>query len=112
MVNKYEFSNQFQLITGVNYQEHSNNTITPFATIEKDIANFNTLDPYASVVYISDYGLSANIGGRLNMHNVYGNQFVYDGNLAYSLLNSKETSVKAINLLQHCIYCTKFVSII
>ena len=105
LVNKYEFSNQFQLITGVNYQEHSNNTVTPFATIEKDIANFNTLDPYASVVYISDYGLSANIGGRLNMHNVYGNQFVYDGNLAYSLLNSKETSVKLLTS-----YSTAFIA--
>ena len=105
LVNKYEFSNQFQLITGVNYQEHSNNTITPFATIEKDIANFNTLDPYASVVYISNYGLSANIGGRLNMHNVYGNQFVYDGNLAYSLLNSKETSVKLLTS-----YSTAFIA--
>ena len=105
LVNKYEFSNQFQLITGVNYQEHSNNTITPFGTIEKDIANFNTLDPYASVVYISDYGLSANIGGRLNMHNVYGNQFVYDGNLAYSLLNSKETSVKLLTS-----YSTAFIA--
>ena len=105
LVNKYEFSNQFQLITGVNYQEHSNNTITPFATIEKDIANFNTLDPYASVVYISDYGLSVNIGGRLNMHNVYGNQFVYDGNLAYSLLNSKETSVKLLTS-----YSTAFIA--
>ena len=105
LVNKYEFSNQFQLITGVNYQEHSNNTITPFATIEKDIANFNTLDPYASVVYISDYGLSANIGGRLNVHNVYGNQFVYDGNLAYSLLNSKETSVKLLTS-----YSTAFIA--
>ena len=105
LVNKYEFSNQFQLITGVNYQEHSNNTVTPFATIEKDIANFNTLDPYASVVYISDYGLSANIGGRLNVHNVYGNQFVYDGNLAYSLLNSKETSVKLLTS-----YSTAFIA--
>jgi vitamin B12 transporter len=105
LVNKYEFSNQFQLITGVNYQEHSNNTITPFGTIEKDIANFNTLDPYASVVYISDYGLSANIGGRLNVHNVYGNQFVYDGNLAYSLLNSKETSVKLLTS-----YSTAFIA--
>ena len=105
LVNKYEFSNQFQLITGVNYQEHSNNTITPFGTIEKDIANFNTLDPYASVVYISNYGLSANIGGRLNMHNVYGNQFVYDGNLAYSLLNSKETSVKLLTS-----YSTAFIA--
>ena len=105
LVNKYEFSNQFQLITGVNYQEHSNNTVTPFATIEKDIANFNTLDPYVSVVYISDYGLSANIGGRLNMHNVYGNQFVYDGNLAYSLLNNKETSVKLLTS-----YSTAFIA--
>jgi|TARA_B110001454_G_scaffold55227_1_gene54021 vitamin B12 transporter len=105
LVNKYEFSNQFQLITGVNYQEHSNNTITPFGTIEKDIANFNTLDPYASAVYISDYGLSANIGGRLNVHNVYGNQFVYDGNLAYSLLNSKETSVKVLTS-----YSTAFIA--
>ena len=105
LVNKYEFSNQFQLITGVNYQEHSNNTVTPFATIEKDIANFNTLDPYVSVVYISDYGLSANIGGRLNVHNVYGNQFVYDGNLAYSLLNSKETSVKVLTS-----YSTAFIA--
>ena len=105
LVNKYEFSNQFQLITGVNYQEHSNNTITPFGTIEKDIAHFNTLDPYASAVYISDYGLSANIGGRLNVHNVYGNQFVYDGNLAYSLLNSKETSVKLLTS-----YSTAFIA--
>lgn len=106
LVNKYEFSAvNIQLITGLNYQNHSNNSITPFATIEKDVANFNTIDPYASVVYISDYGLSVNIGGRLNMHNVYGNQFVYDGNLAYSLLNSKETSLKLLTS-----YSTAFIA--
>jgi vitamin B12 transporter len=106
LVNKYEFSAvNIQLITGLNYQNHSNNSITPFATIEKDVANFNTIDPYASMVYISDYGLSVNIGGRLNMHNVYGNQFVYDGNLAYSLLNSKETSVKLLTS-----YSTAFIA--
>ena len=106
LVNKYEFSAvNIQLITGLNYQNHSNNSITPFATIEKDVANFNTIDPYASVVYISDYGLSVNIGGRLNMHNVYGNQFVYDGNLAYALLNSKETSVKLLTS-----YSTAFIA--
>ena len=106
LVNKYEFSAvNIQLITGLNYQNHSNNSITPFATIEKDVANFNTIDPYASVVYISDYGLSANIGGRLNMHNVYGNQFVYDGNLAFALLNSKETSVKLLTS-----YSTAFIA--
>ena len=106
LVNKYEFSAvNIQLITGLNYQNHSNNSITPFATIEKDVANFNTIDPYASVVYISDYGLSVNIGGRLNMHNVYGNQFVYDGNLAFALLNSKETSVKLLTS-----YSTAFIA--
>jgi vitamin B12 transporter len=94
LVNKYEFSSKFQLITGINYQEHSNNSITPFATIDKEVANFNTFDPYASVVYITDFGLSVNLGGRLNMHNVYGNQFVYDGNLAYNLLKKEDTSIK------------------
>jgi vitamin B12 transporter len=105
LVNKYEFSNQFQLITGVNYQEHSNNTTTPFGTIEKDIANFNTLDPYASAVYISNYGVSINVGGRLNVHNVYGNQFVYDGNLAYSILKNEVATVKLLTS-----YSTAFIA--
>jgi vitamin B12 transporter len=105
LVNKYEFSSQFQLITGVNYQEHSNNTITPFGTIEKEIANFNTLDPYASVVYISNYGVSVNVGGRLNVHNVYGNQFVYDGNLAYSILKNEVATLKLLTS-----YSTAFIA--
>jgi len=105
LVNKYEFSSKFQLITGVNYQEHSNQTETPFATIDKNIANFNTIDPYASVVYISDYGVSANIGGRLNMHDVYGNHVVYDGNLAYAVLKNEDVSVKLLSS-----YSTAFIA--
>jgi vitamin B12 transporter len=105
LVNKYEFSTQFQLIAGINYQEHSNHTITPFATIEKEVANFNTFDPYASIVYISNYGLSVNVGGRLNMHNVYGNQFVYDGNLAYSILKNDNATLKLLTS-----YSTAFIA--
>jgi vitamin B12 transporter len=105
LVNKYEFSSQFQLIAGINYQEHHNNTVTPFATIDKDVANFNTLDPYASLVYISDYGLSVNVGGRLNMHNVYGNQFVYDGNVAYNILKNDDATVKLLTS-----YSTAFIA--
>ncbi|PQB06678.1 hypothetical protein BST83_05530 [Polaribacter filamentus] len=105
LVNKYEFSSQFQLIAGINYQEHHNNTVTPFATIDKDVANFNTLDPYASLVYISDYGLSVNVGGRLNMHNVYGNQFVYDGNVAYNILKNDAATVKLLTS-----YSTAFIA--
>ncbi|MFT6698878.1 MAG: vitamin B12 transporter [Porticoccaceae bacterium] len=105
LVNKYEFSKKIQLITGINYQEHSNQTETPFATIDKNIANFNTFDPYASVVYISDFGLTANLGGRLNMHNVYGNHLVYDGNLAYALLKNEDVSVKLLSS-----YSTAFIA--
>lgn len=105
LVNKYEFSSQFQLIAGINYQEHHNNTVTPFAIIDKDVANFNTLDPYASLVYISDYGLSVNFGGRLNMHNVYGNQFVYDGNVAYNILKNDDATVKLLTS-----YSTAFIA--
>jgi vitamin B12 transporter len=105
LVNKYDFSTKFQLITGVNYQDHSNQTETPFATIDKDVANFNTIDPYASIVYISDYGLSANVGGRLNIHNVYGNHVVYDGNLAYAVLKEENASVKLLTS-----YSTSFIA--
>lgn len=105
LVNKYEFSEKFQLITGFNYQEHNNQTETPFATIDKNVANFNTIDPYASVVYISDSGLSFNAGGRLNIHNVYGNHLVYDGNIAYAAIKNDNTSLKLI-----ASYSTAFIA--
>ena len=105
LVNKYEFSSKFQLITGVNYQEHTNQSETPFATIDKDVANFNTVDPYVSAVYISTYGLSVNVGGRLNMHNVYGNHTVYDGNIAYTVLKNENSSIKLLTS-----YSTAFIA--
>ena len=105
LVNKYEFSKNFQLITGINYQEHSNQTVTPFATIDKDVANFNTIDPYASLVYIAENGLSINVGGRLNIHNVYGNQFVYDGNVAYNFAINDNNSFKLLGS-----YSTAFIA--
>ena len=102
---KYEFSSKFQLITGLNYQEHSNHSTTPFATIDKEIANFNTIDPYASFVYISEQGLSLNFGGRYNIHNVYGNEFVYDGNAAYNFHIKNDNSIKVF-----ASYSTAFIA--
>ncbi|NVJ87841.1 MAG: TonB-dependent receptor [Flavobacteriaceae bacterium] len=104
-VNKYEFSSQLQLIVGLNYQEHSTQTVTPFGGIDKDVANFNTVDPYVSAVYISNFGLSLNLGGRLNMHNVYGSQFVYDGNIAYNILKTDNAKVKFLTS-----YSTAFIA--
>ena len=96
LVHKYDFSEKIQLITGLNYQNHTNNAVTPFGNIDKEIANFNTLDPYASVVYISDYGLSVNLGGRLNVHSNYGNHFVYDGNLSYQILDENNVKLRGL----------------
>ena len=106
LVNRYDFKkSNIQLITGLNYQNHSNNTVTPFGGIDKAMANFNTIDPYASLVYISNFGLSANAGGRLNIHNVYGNHFVYDANLAYNVLNNETTTIKLLSS-----YSTAFIT--
>lgn len=105
LVNKYSFTENFQFITGFNYQEHTNQTVTPFGEISKDDANFNTVDPYASVVYITNFGLSVNLGGRLNIHNVYGNNFVYDGNLAFSAISNENASLKLFTS-----YSTAFIA--
>ena len=104
-VHQYEFSSKFQLITGLNYQEHSNHSTTPFATIDKERANFNTIDPYVSFVYVSNRGLSLNFGGRYNIHNVYGNEFVYDGNTAYNFRINDDNSIKVL-----ASYSTAFIA--
>ena len=46
------------------------------------------------MVYVSDYGLNLNIGGRLNNHSEYGSQFVYNINPSYNFdLNKGYTKV-------------------
>ncbi|MBL4604984.1 MAG: TonB-dependent receptor [Flavobacteriaceae bacterium] len=97
LVNKYEFTSSFQLITGVNYQKHENETTSDFGNIDSDLANFNTVDPYLSMVYITDFGLSINAGSRLNIHSNYGNHFVYDAYVAYGVVKSEATNVKLIS---------------
>ncbi|TVZ55066.1 vitamin B12 transporter [Lutibacter sp. Hel_I_33_5] len=106
VVNKIDLNDfNLQLITGVNYQKHDNNTITPFGKIDPKTANFNTIDPYVSLVYIADNGLSLNAGGRYNMHSAYGNHFVYDANAAYNVIKSEDGSIKAL-----ASYSTAFIA--
>ncbi|MDY0779661.1 TonB-dependent receptor plug domain-containing protein [Tenacibaculum sp. IB213877] len=96
-VNKFNLTNiNLQLITGVNYQKHDNNTTTPYGNIDNKLANFNTIDPYVSAVYISDFGLNVNLGGRLNNHSEYGSNFVYDFNSSYNFLNIENTNLKVL----------------
>lgn len=104
IVNRYSINNNYQIIAGVNYQDHNNQTNSPFGSIDKKLANFNTLDPYVSAVYNSDYGLNVNVGGRLNHHSSYGNHLVYDANVSY---NFKIESV-AVKVLSS--YSTAFIA--
>jgi len=97
LVNKYEFTKNFQLITGINYQKHENESISDFGNIDSDLANFNVVDPYVSAVYITDLGLSINAGGRLNIHSNYGNNFVYDTNLAFGIVKKETINLKLIS---------------
>ena len=105
LVNKYEFTKNFQLITGINYQKHENESISDFGNIDPDLANFNVVDPYVSAVYITDFGLSINAGGRLNIHSNYGNNFVYDTNLAFGIVKNETINLKLISS-----YSTAFIA--
>src|SRR5690606_18692543 len=61
--------------------------------ITADIANFEIIDPYLNLVYISDLGLNLNMGTRLNLHSDYGNHWVYNLNPSYTA-NLKEGYIK------------------
>ncbi|RED45927.1 TonB-dependent receptor plug domain-containing protein [Seonamhaeicola aphaedonensis] len=99
--NKYSFNNKFYTIVGINYGDY----ISLFAAEE----SFTNTDPYLNVVYVSDYGLNLNVGGRLNNHSEYGSHFVYSLNPSYifnlnegyfKILGSYATSFIAPNLSQ------------
>ncbi len=86
--NKYNFSNQFFVVLGANYQFNDMKSQTPFSTIEREDTKFNIIDGYTTLVYNSDFGLNVNTGGRLNHHSAYGNNFVYNFNPSYNFKTS------------------------
>jgi len=46
--------------------------------------SFTIVDPYANFVFVSDFGLNINAGVRINNHNVYGSNFVYNLNPSFT----------------------------
>lgn len=76
LFNKYTFANQFHTIVGLNY-------IKSEADFSDEV-DFTITDPYANVVWVSDFGLNLNVGGRLNNHSEYGSHFTYNLNPSYS----------------------------
>ncbi|MEL4307520.1 TonB-dependent receptor plug domain-containing protein [Joostella sp. CR20] len=77
LFNKYNFSDTFYTIVGLNYIKNE-------ATLGAD-TDFSITDPYANVVWVSDFGLHMNVGGRLNNHSEYGSHFTYNLNPSYTL---------------------------
>ena len=75
--NKYTFSDNIYTIVGLNYGDYK----SVFAAEE----SFTSTDPYANVVYVTDFGLTLNAGGRFNNHSEYGSQFVYNINPSYKI---------------------------
>jgi vitamin B12 transporter len=88
--NKYNFNNRFYTVLGINIQDNKMESFSiPFGgttfeqSINPETASFSIIDPYANVVYTSDFGLSINAGVRLNNHSEYGSHVVYSVNPSF-----------------------------
>ncbi len=109
--NRYNFNNQFYTIVGVNYQDNDMESFSiPFGetdfqqAISPEEASFDIIDPYANVVYVSDFGLNLNAGLRLNNHSNYGSHLVYSLNPSYR----KDTGFGYLKALTS--YSTAFIT--
>jgi len=100
--NKYEVSPSFFLVSGVQYQFHDANSLTPYGNIAKENTKFNMIDPYITGVFSSSFGFNLNVGARWNSHSAYGNQMVYNLNPSFDF---KSFPLKIISS-----YSTAFVT--
>jgi vitamin B12 transporter len=105
VVNKLDFNKSTQLISGINYQNHKNQTNSPWGNINDDLANFNTLDVFGAIVYTTNFDLTINAGGRLNKHSNYGNHFVYHINPSLNIFAFEDASLKLLTS-----YSTAFIA--
>ena len=64
-------------------------------TVSEDVAEFDIIDPYINMVYISGKGFNLNTGARLNIHSEYGTNWVYNLNPSYNF-KLKSGDLKAL----------------
>lgn len=105
IINKYNITKKVQAILGINYQDFDNQTNTPFGNIDKDIANYSTIDPYLSAIYNSEKGFNLNVGVRLNNHSEYGGYLVYHVNPSYNVISKEDMKLKVLGS-----YSTAFIA--
>ena len=96
LFHKYNFNDRLYTIIGVNH-------ISDEANVNDDV-NFSITDPYANVVYVSDFGLNLNAGARFNSHSEYGGHFVYNFNPSYRI-KTNNGYVKALGS-----YATSYIT--
>jgi vitamin B12 transporter len=82
--NKYNFSKQLYLVLGIQYQYFDMTQNDAYTDVAREGAKFNLMDPYATLVYHSNFGLNINAGTRFNTYSEYGNQMVYNFNPSFS----------------------------
>lgn len=82
--NNYAFSNAFSFLVGITSQYQDMIQRTSFSTIEEGAGKQHFYDPYLSLNFTSASGFNLNLGGRLNIHSEYGNNFVYNINPSYN----------------------------
>ncbi|MEZ4802490.1 MAG: TonB-dependent receptor [Gelidibacter sp.] len=88
--NRYNFNDSFYTVLGMNVQENQMESFSiPFGgtdfeqSINPENAKFTLIDPYANVVYVSEFGLNVNAGARFNNHSEYGSHLVYSLNPSF-----------------------------
>jgi len=94
--NKLNFNDKLFTIVGLNYIKDQ----TEFTTTE----DFNVIDPYANMVFVSDTGFNLNLGARLNNHSEYGSYFVYNVNPSFAF-KTEEGYLKVLTT-----YATSFIT--
>lgn len=85
--NKYSFNNQLFIVIGTQYQYFDMTQKDAYTDVAREGAKFNLIDPYATLVYNSNFGFNLNVGSRFNTHSEYGNQVVYNINPSFSFDN-------------------------
>jgi len=90
LFNRNNFDETFYTVLGVNLQRNTMESFTiPYGAsnleqgIAPNVANFTIVDPYANVVFVSDFGLNINAGMRLNNHSEYGSHVIYSINPSF-----------------------------
>jgi len=95
--NKYVVDKTFYTIIGLNVIDNT--------ALFTDKVTFTIVDPYINFVYVSDFGLNINAGGRLSNHSVYGSHFTYNMNPSFTFKSSEKQYTKLF-----ASYSTSFIA--